>query len=128
MPNIALKLNTGRQYPLTLVQPLSSETIGDGAAVKVANLPPDAIVISGTLFVTAALGVAQTLKIGTTTDDDQYGAAIATTVGAKALTVDGKPNGAGGITILPSAALGASGKALLVLTYVLPSRANEPQP
>ncbi|MCB0134675.1 MAG: hypothetical protein KDD75_06145 [Caldilineaceae bacterium] len=127
MANTALTKNTGRQYPLVLVQDITFANVADsGVSVVLAKLPRDAIVLSGSLLVTTAF-TAGTLSIGYAAAAAAHGAIDATTTGVKALTVTGLSYDDTELLIKPSAAQTA-GAARLFLTYVMPARANEAQP
>ena len=123
---MAIKLNPGRQYGLTLIQNFSFADLDGVKPVVAAKLPRDAIILRGYISVTKAFS-AGTLSVGTADTADAYGALDTSTTGVKALTANGKSSDKVELLLTPSAAM-TKGAGQLLVEYVVPHRANEAQP
>lgn len=123
---MAIKLNPGRQYGLTLIQDFSFADLDGTTPVVVAKLPRDAIILRGHISVAEAFS-AGTLSIGTAGAATTYGSLDTSTTGVKALTTNGKPNDKTELLLTPSAAM-TKGAGRLLIEYVVLHRANEAQP
>lgn len=109
------------------------KSIAQGGVFDIANLPPNAVVVSGSVVVDTAVndGTAVTAAIGDATDDDRYLAAtsIAST-GRTALSPTGYENAPAENLRLTVAATGGdadAGEVRVYVEYVMKDRANEAQ-
>lgn len=122
-----LNLNSSRQYSLTAVQPISFDNFDGTVGLDVMKLPRDAIVVGGSINVTAAFDATHTISIGDGTTAALHGAIDVATVGVKPLTLTGTPSDKVKLVATASGAL-TKGAGYLIVTYVLPNRGNEAQP
>lgn len=123
---MAIKLNPGRQYALTLVQPFSFSDLDGTNAVVAAKLPRDATILRGYIHVESAFN-AGTIKVGVDGTPAAYGTLDTGTAGVKALTPTGTHSDKVELLLTPSVAM-TKGTGRLLVEYVVTNRANEAQP
>lgn len=132
---MAITKDTSRQTPLVASVDFTYADIPTTATVYEAiDLPPNAVVLSGTLFITTAWnsGTTATVDIGDTTDPDRYTASPLdlTTTAPAGLALDvagGKSvsNASIDLTTVFAGTAATAGAATLVVQYIIEGRANE---
>ena len=132
-------INHGAQWPLVSVQTVKfDELVLVDGKMKIANLPQNAVILSGGInFVTAnddtdTAGV--TYAIGTSADSGKFVAALAADTAASYVPFTiglGYVNSSGdNVYVTPSAAFdgdATAGEYQLILTYIILGRSNETQ-
>lgn len=139
MANKALKLNSGRQYPLVAEVAFGFENVTDtGVAVPAVKLPIGAQVIGGSVVIDTAFnfvlgtGGSAVLDVGDSAVDTRYANDVnLVAAGRTALVPTGFVANGEDIAIKPVlttiTTAATAGKGRLVVEYVMANRANEVQ-
>ena len=131
MPNAALKMANGRQYPLFAEVTIDVANMNDSAvAVPAINLPYGAMVIGGNVITDTGFDAATaTLAVGDSTLATRYvAAANIAAAGRVALVPTGYVSDGGTLTVTPTFADPVTvGKVRVQIEYVIAGRAHEVQ-
>lgn len=134
MANTKLTLDSGRQQPLVAMLDIGFAQVADTAvAVKAINLPYGAIITSGYVIVDEVFNVATSavLDVGDLLSANRYANDVnLKTLGKTDLVPTGYVSDGEAIWVLPVlvGAAATTGKARIIVTYVIKNRASENQP
>ncbi len=134
MANKTLTLDVGRQSILSAEIAFTFEHLADTAvAVKAINLPYGAQIVGGAIIVDEVFNVGTTsvLDIGDVLDADRYAVDVnLKALGRTALTLTGYVSDGEAIYLTPAnvGTVATTGKARLLVNYVIAGRAGETQP
>lgn len=129
-------LDSGRQYPLVIEFDIAFDDLVSGVSTKIADLPPNALIIEGSIVVITAFDSAtsDTLDVGTLLDPNRFIASPLdiTALGFTALVptefISSEADAEIHATWVGVGAAPTAGLVKVVIQYIVDNRGNEVQP